>query len=246
MSKRLLRIVLVLCMFSLFSCQNSKDVNNLIDVEGVVQRKYRSESKLDLLDNNGKEWKIEFSFETPIYIDNEEFIYFENIEDSSELSISGYRNSEYEIKAKEAWLTKNEKEISESLSYKLFFNNTKFASKDNDCKEVFSVSRFIKGKRNMKGALKYNLVLTDLINGPSPDEVENSYLTSIPRNTSFNEIKVLDDGEKIVINFLNLDVNGSCNVLSAREQIEKTFYQFTEIKTVVIQLNGDESVVLQP
>jgi hypothetical protein len=225
--------------------KNSK-LQKLVDIDGVVQRQYKSELKLDLLDQTGKEWKVEFSFDTPVYIGDEKYVYFDHIEDLSEISVSGYRESEHEIKAKEAWLTKSKNEASKYLSYNLFFSNSDLSSENNDCIEVFPVSRSIKGKRNVKGALKYTLVLTDLINGPSKSETENKYFSSIPINTSFNEIELQDEGAKVIIDFENLDVSGSCNVQNARSQIEKTFYQFPEIKTVVILLNGDESVVLQP
>jgi hypothetical protein len=103
MSKRLIYIILTIFVFTTFSCKNSVDTQKLVDIDGVVQRKYNSESKLDLLDKTGKEWKVEFSFDTPVYTDGEQYVYFEHIEDLSEISVSGYRESEHEIKAKEAW-----------------------------------------------------------------------------------------------------------------------------------------------
>jgi len=111
---------------------------------------------------------------------------------------------------------------------------------------VFPVTRSLKGSIRFDSQTKYNLVLTELLQGPTQKEAEEDYLTSLPQNAEFHEISLDPDTNICTIDFTSLPVAGSCNVQTARKQIEETFKQFEEIQHVRILLNGSESEALQP
>jgi spore germination protein GerM len=140
----------------------------------------------------------------------------------------------------------------------VFFSNNK---KDDlsDCSIVFPVYRSVSVNSNYipedKNDVKNDerltqriyLGLENLLDGPSESEKKDGFLTSINENVEINKI-IIEDG-KISVDFskeLNQDVAGSCRVIAIRSQIEKTLKQFSEIKEVLISVEGNSEEILQP
>ncbi len=233
------------CFASCSKSNTPKDAIQNVEIKGVVQRTYKSEKKIDLLDSNNQEWSVYFSFDTPITLKNGTTGYFDNIQDGQLSYINGFKEEEFTIHAKSA--RQNEKVVtSTSFTYYLFFPNSLIEPQTEDCKTVYEVPRKLNGSIAFDTIPKFTIVLTDLIQGPNDAEKAEGYFTSIPNTSEIQDINYNDKDHSLWIDFKSIPISGSCNVINAREQIVSTFKQFEEVEIVHILLNGKESEALQP
>ncbi|MDD4028532.1 MAG: GerMN domain-containing protein [Caldisericia bacterium] len=247
MMKQFIIVMIVFVMMGFVSCTKKTYHNEPITVQGTIQRIYSSSHAVDLLDADGVEWKVMIAFDLPIQKPSETPLYFDQLNDFDFLSVKGKRLSEFEIEANEVWSTiPPTGEETKDFTYNLYFTNPSLAEDENRCDEVFSVQRSIKGSIRFDLDTKINLVLTELLQGPTQDETLQDYNTSLPADAEVNAITYNPDTNICIIDFSSLSVAGSCNVQAARKQMEDTFLQFEEIQDVKILLNGIESEALQP
>ncbi len=87
--------------------------------------------------------------------------------------------------------------------------------------------------------------LERLLEGPTEDEKDEGYSTSIQEETTLNSLHI-EDGVAYADFSSELDVSGSAWVTMVREQIENTLLQFESIDDVVISIEGETEDVLQP
>jgi len=132
-------------------------------------------------------------------------------------------------------------QIPETLSIKVFFNNSRL-DPEFSCNKVFPVERkIIKTQAVAKAALE------ELLKGTTEEEKKEGFLTSINPDVKIqsltikNEIAYVDFNEQ-----LEFQVGGSCRVAAIRSQIIETLKQFSTIKDVVISINGRTEDILQP
>ncbi len=110
------------------------------------------------------------------------------------------------------------------------------------CTKVFPVSRQLpKGENDKEFAIR------QLLAGPRPEERSDLYETAINANTKLLSLRVADgvayaDFDKQ----LNFEVGGSCRVGFIRTQIEQTLKQFSDVREVVISVEGQVNEILEP
>jgi len=111
-----------------------------------------------------------------------------------------------------------------------------------DCSLVFPVRRVISLETNI-----YESTIEQLLTGPSEAEKQQGYETLIPVAAKVNFVS-FDNGVVTADFDKNLDyaVGGSCWVSAIRSQIEKTLSQWATVKKVIISINGESEMILQP
>ncbi len=98
-----------------------------------------------------------------------------------------------------------------------------------------------------KGLSIEEATLRKLLDGPTEEEKEDGYFTSINEEVMVQSFKI-EDGV-IFVDFskeLEEGVAGSARVMAIRSQIEETLKQFDTIEEVVISIDGETEDVLQP
>jgi hypothetical protein len=128
----------------------------------------------------------------------------------------------------------------QTLTVKTFFNNIIQNPNAFNCSAVFPVNRTIAFTQATARA-----ALTELLKGPSTNEIIQGYQTLIPAGTTLNDITI-SNGTATADFSSNLNTAaGSCRVSEIRAQITQTLKQFPTITNVIISVNGDINV-LQP
>ena len=128
-----------------------------------------------------------------------------------------------------------------TITVKIFFGNIKEDSEVLNCEKVYSVERQVFKKKAMIQSLE------ELLKGPSLEEQEKGYFTSINSGVNVNSLIVKDD--IVTVDFdeqLEYQIGGSCRVVAIRSQIMGTLVQFSEINNVIISINGRTEDILQP
>ncbi len=130
----------------------------------------------------------------------------------------------------------------ETMTVKVFFSNT---DKDPDmmnCQKVYSVNRTIK-----ETAAVGRAALQELLEGPTAKETGDGYITQIPDGVKINSLSVENGVARVDFNnALQDQVGGSCRVQAIRAQIEETLKQFSTVDSVVISIEGETELILQP
>jgi len=132
---------------------------------------------------------------------------------------------------------------SENLAtIKLFFTNTKLDPEVMDCNKTFSTERKILKTENLIKDTVEALLL-----GPTDEEKENGFITSIPVGVKIQSLEIKDGVVKIDFDeTLEFQVGGSCRVAAISSQIRETIKQFPEANEVIISINGRTEDILQP
>jgi len=134
-----------------------------------------------------------------------------------------------------------ERTLAETKKVKVFFPNSKFTPKMLDCSKVFPVERTVLAVPPGVAALEA------LLKGPTEEEKENGYLTSINSGVEVIGFRVKEGIARVNLSArIEENVGGSCWVRSIRAQIKETLQQFTRIEEVVIAVEGEEEAILQP
>lgn len=130
---------------------------------------------------------------------------------------------------------------SEKMIVKVYFSNT-YLDPEVTCEKVFSVKRQIEPTKAVARA-----AIEELLKGPTSNEREDRYQTSINEGVKLNSIKI--EGSTAYADFnekLEYQVGGSCRVSLISKQIEETLKQFDTIDEVVISVEGRTEDILQP
>ena len=110
-----------------------------------------------------------------------------------------------------------------------------------DCSAVFSVEREIEKTEGVGKA-----ALNELLKGPTAQEKEDGYLTSVEDGVELNSLNI--EGGVATADFSE-ELNqggGSCMMEGRRAQIKKTLKQFPTVDEVVISVEGETGGILQP
>lgn len=155
------------------------------------------------------------------------------------------------------------KPVPKEITVKIYFGN-KNMSPSGGCKDVFPVERVI-----LNDLIIRRRAVEELLRGPTPEEKEKGYFSSIPDKEEIiayrerirqetgqvpyegDEIKI--KSFKIFIGAAYIDFSGemraygggSCRVEAIKAQINETVKQFPKIGNTVISIEGDQDA-LQP
>ena len=140
--------------------------------------------------------------------------------------------------------------IEETVKIKVFFSSTREDPKEMYCNKTYPVERevFLQSTINESrlGELAY-LAVKELLKGPTEQEKRDGFFISINPSTKVQKITIIKGVAAIDFNdILDKNVAGSCKVQAIRSEITETLKQFSEIKNVVILVNGSSEDILQP
>lgn len=111
-----------------------------------------------------------------------------------------------------------------------------------ECDAVFPVEREIEKTEGVgKAALK------ELLKGPTDEEEDEGYFTSINSGVEVNGLNI--ENGKATVDFsseIEDRVGGSCMVTAIKAQIKETLKQFPTVDEVEISVEGQAEGVLQP
>jgi hypothetical protein len=129
---------------------------------------------------------------------------------------------------------------SETAVFAYFGNNN--LDPEISCNKTFAVARLVpKTQSVLKAALE------ELLKGPASAEAKLGFGSSINSGVAVNSIKI--SGNTATIDFtkkIEENAAGSCRVSAIRNQITNTARQFSNIKNVIISLDGQTEAILQP
>jgi len=110
------------------------------------------------------------------------------------------------------------------------------------CNKTFAVTRLVPKTQSV-----LKVATEELLKGPTPSEKELGFGTLINPGVTINSVKI--SGDTATIDFspkLEEKIGGSCWVAAIRSQITNTAKQFANIKKVIISINGESELILQP
>ncbi|MDD5639602.1 MAG: GerMN domain-containing protein [Candidatus Pacebacteria bacterium] len=124
---------------------------------------------------------------------------------------------------------------------KVYFANDNL-DKDVTCSKVFPVERDVE-----KTEAIARTALEELFKGVNKKEEADSYRTALNPGIKINRLVITDGVANVDLSEeLDESVGGSCRVSLIRKQIEETLKQFSNVKSVIISINGDSKYILQP
>ncbi len=127
----------------------------------------------------------------------------------------------------------------EKTTLSLYFNNTET---DSICENVTSVSRKVPKTEGIARA-----ALNELLKGPTAEEKKQGFATAINEGVEIQRLVIENGVAEVDFNDrLGWQVGGSCRVNAIRAQIEETLKQFPTVDEVVISIEGEKEVILQP
>ncbi|MDD3614184.1 MAG: GerMN domain-containing protein [Candidatus Pacebacteria bacterium] len=129
----------------------------------------------------------------------------------------------------------------QTMTVKAFFNNNQF-DPEYSCTAVFPVERKI-----VKTSAVARAALEELLKGPTDEEKEEGFFTSINPDVKIQSLKIENGTAYVDFNEqLEFQVGGSCRVSAIRAQITETLKQFPSINNIIISINGRTEDILQP
>ena len=137
---------------------------------------------------------------------------------------------------------KIQKTSPENMLIRVYFNNNKM-DPEFSCNKVFAVERSIAKIEAVGSAALWQLLM-----GPTEEEKEAGFFTSINPGVKLQGLEITKDGTAIA-DFdeqLQAGVGGSCKVSAIRAEITQTLKQFPTVKNVIISINGKTEDILQP
>lgn len=130
----------------------------------------------------------------------------------------------------------------DQMNISVFFPNKKLYPDMINCAKVFRTTRTIDEIRAIGRAS-----LEELFKGPTAQEIEDGYFTNIPTGVKIQKLTIENGLAKVDLsNELQQGVGGSCRVDSIRAEITETLKQFPTVQSVIISINGETEVILQP
>ncbi len=133
-------------------------------------------------------------------------------------------------------------EQSDKMIVKVFFGSEQLNPGAADCSLVFPVEREV-----AKTAAVARAALSELLKGPTTEEIDSKYYTSINPGVGIDSLVIASGTAKVDFsNELDDGIGGSCRVTAIRAQITQTLEQFSTVKDVVISVDGRTEDALQP
>ncbi|PIT86718.1 MAG: hypothetical protein COU33_01575 [Candidatus Magasanikbacteria bacterium CG10_big_fil_rev_8_21_14_0_10_43_6] len=128
------------------------------------------------------------------------------------------------------------------MEVQVFFNNTTQDPGLPDCTNVYAVARLIPRTQAVGTA-----AIGELLRGISMEEEGQGFVTQIPAGVELQSLRVEEGVAYADFNSaLDYQVGGSCRVSAIRAQITETLKQFPTVDSVVISINGEVDIILQP
>lgn len=134
--------------------------------------------------------------------------------------------------------------VTDNMTYKVFFGNTMKDPQVLHCEIVYPVERTV--PRSPRIALA---AIDDLLYGPTEKEKTDGYTTALPGQPKIIVQKLMIEDGVARVDFndaFNFQVGGSCRVMMIRAQVEETLKQFPTVRDVVISVNGQTELILEP
>ncbi len=129
----------------------------------------------------------------------------------------------------------------DALTVRVFFGNSRLDPEGLGDK-VFAVERSIPRTQAVARS-----ALEGLLKGPTDEETDRDYFTSINPGVKIQRLVVENSVAKVDFNEkLQAGVGGSCRVFAIRAQITQTLKQFPTVDDVIISINGHTRDILQP
>lgn len=129
----------------------------------------------------------------------------------------------------------------EITEVQVFFNNSKL-DPEASCNIVFPVKREIQKTEAIGRA-----ALEQLLAGPTQEEKDAGYFTSINPGVKIQKLTIVDGVARVDFDEqLEFQVGGSCRVSAISAEIRETLKQFPTVKEVVISIDGRTEDILQP
>lgn len=130
----------------------------------------------------------------------------------------------------------------QTATIQLFFSNSERDPESLDCSAVFPVSRRLVSVPSIARE-----ALTELLKGPTQNEIGQGYYSSINEGVEILGLDVSNGIATVSFDRKFADsVAGSCQVEAIRAQITRTLTQFPSIGEVVITVAGEASDAFQP
>ncbi len=128
------------------------------------------------------------------------------------------------------------------LNLKVFFQNSNLNPSVIDCSKVFPVNRSVPYTTAVGMA-----ALEELVKGTTAAEEADAYFSMLPEVVTINSLTI-QNGTAYVdfANNLQEGVGGSCATSTIRAQIEETLKQFPTVNNVVLSIEGETELILQP
>lgn len=126
-------------------------------------------------------------------------------------------------------------------SVNVYFGKTSQNTENYLCDKVYPVQRLVSSSEIEKNTL------TNLLKGPTNEELANNFFTSINNGVILNKIEIINGIATADFSHqLKEGVAGSCRVIAIRTQITETLKQFSHINKVIISINGQTEAILEP
>ncbi len=130
----------------------------------------------------------------------------------------------------------------ETMMVRAFFGNSVENPSSLVCEAVYPVARTIPRTTTVARA-----AMEQTLRGVTASESAEGYYTSINEGTQVNSLKIENGVAHVDLSAsLNTGVAGACRVTNIRSQITETLKQFSNVKSVVISVNGKTEGILQP
>jgi hypothetical protein len=198
--------------------------------EWMTEEKVRFQAKLDCPDCSKGKATIVFVKDDPSGLPENE--------DTAELSIV----LSQDCASQDDSTGQSDDDTQETMTVKVFFSNTDEDPDMINCQKVYSVNRTIN-----ETAAVGRAALQELLEGPTAKETDDGYVTQIPDGVKINSLSVENGVARVDFNnALQDQVGGSCRVQAIRAQIEETLKQFSTVDSVVISIEGETELILQP
>ncbi|KKW16492.1 MAG: hypothetical protein UY56_C0015G0003 [Parcubacteria group bacterium GW2011_GWA1_50_14] len=128
-----------------------------------------------------------------------------------------------------------------TMPVKVFFGSSVEDPKGLECNASYPVVRNIPKTQSVAQA-----AIRELLLGPTPEEKQKGYFTSLPDGVKLERISIADGVARAEFSEELDRTGGSCRVGSIRSQIVETIKQFPTVKDVVISIGGRTEDILQP
>lgn len=132
-------------------------------------------------------------------------------------------------------------QVGETMTVKVFFGSSN-AGAAGECENVLPVERKIAKTQAVGRA-----ALEELLKGPTEEEKDKSYLTSINPGVKIQSLTISGGTARVDFSaLLDQNVGGSCRVAAIAAQITETLKQFPTVQKVIISVDGRTEDILQP
>ena len=129
-----------------------------------------------------------------------------------------------------------------STTIKVFFGNSELDPQALDCQNVFEIEREVAKTQGIS-----RVALEELFKGPTENEENEGFFTSINAGVKIQSLSIKDGVAKVDFDEqLEYQVGGSCRVAAIRAQITETLKQFPTVDSVIISIDGRTEDILQP